>query len=1041
MKAFTKVMSLLLLVAMCMSFMAAPAYAAEPVGRVTADMMGEEPAFEPAPDPAPAANGDSTVQAAESATQAAPAQKVVRAVLQKANGSEYTYETLAAAISNAASGDVVVVKSDASFGSTLFLDKKITLVNYGHTLTVNVVATSAGISGSGATIRGGAVVVNASPVKVAEGQPAPVYQPGIVGVTLDDVRVSYSGPWSMLGGSVTVYGGNYSSDPGAHVAPGYETVLDSDGRYKVQEAKPVEGEEPAVTEETVVTEEPVEGEEPVVTEEPAEGEEPVVTEEPTEGEEPVVTEEPVEGEEPVVTEEPVEGEEPAVTEEPAEGEEPAVTEEPAEGEEPVVTEEPVETATPTVIEQITNFLFGSTTEEEDVDEEAKNIEHNSDKLDTAGNTTVTVSGAPDEATLQVSDLGFSAELEEKISENVEGEVKIVKALDINVEGEIDTVEVTIESPSFIGLSEAPSLWHMVGDTPVPVTIISFDGVNGKIVFAASSFSPYVVTVPDVMDPSTKNDEEEVTVELAPDAKVKDGDIQTAVDGATTGSFTVILSANATWNVSDWGSVDNLEINLKGHTLTGPVDVPSGKTLTITGTNSNSVVNGDIDADGNVVLAGTGKVKGDVNLNDGSLYIDGSKFPVSGTIAANGSSFVEIGFGSYGAITADSSAGGHITGGTFKTDVPENLLAPGYSSIKKGDNKYQVEMTQEATVKTINGAIEFSRNGGNYVEFYKGEANAAQNYSFQFAVTKKDGLTDLAIMDPSGTVTALTTEYTYDTGTGRVVISKNSLSTLLNSVPAGRGYIQFTFANGSFIEVPLNIYPNVTFEPTTYVIDSFEPVVFTMTDEPSYITVDLKDGENPYNKLLDSSNYSISGDKLTLSSSYLNLMKPGSHNFDFWYDMGYGKTVRLRCTVLVSQDYKIVQINNVEMYKDKNMADVNWYQYSGKNLNFTANGDSSKFTGVKVDGKLISAGNYLVTKDTANGTTNVGLYPGYLATLAQGKHTISVVFTDGEATATFNVLGASSSPKTGDNNNMVLWAAVLVLSGAAVVALIPKKKKQ
>ena len=95
----------------------------------------------------------------------------------------------------------------------------------------------------------------------------------------------------------------------------------------------------------------------------------------------------------------------------------------------------------------------------------------------------------------------------------------------------------------------------------------------------------------------------------------------------------------------------------------------------------------------------------------------------------------------------------------------------------------------------------------------------------------------------------------------------------------------------------------------------------------------------------------------------------------------------------------------------------------------------------MDGKLIAAGNYMVTKDTANGTTNVGLYPGYLATLAQGKHTIAVVFTDGEATATFTILGASSSPKTGDTNNMMIWAAVLVLSGAAVVALIPKKKKQ
>ena len=49
-----------------------------------------------------------------------------------------------------------------------------------------------------------------------------------------------------------------------------------------------------------------------------------------------------------------------------------------------------------------------------------------------------------------------------------------------------------------------------------------------------------------------------------------------------------------------------------------------------------------------------------------------------------------------------------------------------------------------------------------------------------------------------------------------------------------------------------------------------------------------------------------------------------------------------------------------------------------------------------------------------------------------------------ATASFNILAAGStsykSPKTGDNSNVALWAAVLVLSGGAVVALIPKKKK-
>ncbi len=51
MKARTKLLSMLLLIAMCMGFMAVPAYAAGTyedavVGRVTMDMMYDEPATE-----------------------------------------------------------------------------------------------------------------------------------------------------------------------------------------------------------------------------------------------------------------------------------------------------------------------------------------------------------------------------------------------------------------------------------------------------------------------------------------------------------------------------------------------------------------------------------------------------------------------------------------------------------------------------------------------------------------------------------------------------------------------------------------------------------------------------------------------------------------------------------------------------------------------------------------------------------------------------------------------------------------------------------
>ena len=55
--------------------------------------------------------------------------------------------------------------------------------------------------------------------------------------------------------------------------------------------------------------------------------------------------------------------------------------------------------------------------------------------------------------------------------------------------------------------------------------------------------------------------------------------------------------------------------------------------------------------------------------------------------------------------------------------------------------------------------------------------------------------------------------------------------------------------------------------------------------------------------------------------------------------------------------------------------------------------------------------------------------------------MTILFKDGEATAQFDVHIGSASPKTGDESNLVLWAAVMLLSGSAVVALVPRKKKQ
>lgn len=142
------------------------------------------------------------------------------------------------------------------------------------------------------------------------------------------------------------------------------------------------------------------------------------------------------------------------------------------------------------------------------------------------------------------------------------------------------------------------------------------------------------------------------------------------------------------------------------------------------------------------------------------------------------------------------------------------------------------------------------------------------------------------------------------------------------------------------------------------------------------------------------------------------------------------------------------------YKITEGANGSWTQNSDGTLRFVANGDFSKFTGVKVDGTFIAADKYTAV----SGSTVITLKKDYLSTLSSvGKHTLTVVYSDGECSTEFEIRAAqggsnttpdkpnqddSKSPKTGDNSNLMLWAALLFISGGAVIGttVVSKKKK-
>ena len=151
------------------------------------------------------------------------------------------------------------------------------------------------------------------------------------------------------------------------------------------------------------------------------------------------------------------------------------------------------------------------------------------------------------------------------------------------------------------------------------------------------------------------------------------------------------------------------------------------------------------------------------------------------------------------------------------------------------------------------------------------------------------------------------------------------------------------------------------------------------------------------------------------------------------------------------------------YKFLEGANGKWTKSSDKNLAFRANGEFSKFTGVKVDGTKIDADKYTAV----SGSTIVNLKKEYLETLSVGKHTLTVAYTDGECSTEFEIKAASTTkkdttdkenksskttaskldnaktPKTGDNSNILLWITLLFSSGVMLMGktFANKKRKQ
>ena len=121
------------------------------------------------------------------------------------------------------------------------------------------------------------------------------------------------------------------------------------------------------------------------------------------------------------------------------------------------------------------------------------------------------------------------------------------------------------------------------------------------------------------------------------------------------------------------------------------------------------------------------------------------------------------------------------------------------------------------------------------------------------------------------------------------------------------------------------------------------------------------------------------------------------------------------------------------------ANSSWKQNSDGTLTFRADGEFTKFTGVKVDGNLVPADQYTAV----SGSTIVTFNSDYLKTLSAGAHTLTVLFNDGECSTNFEVTvaknenGGNTNPGNTENTGSSTPAPAQTGSESAAVAKAPK----
>lgn len=184
-----------------------------------------------------------------------------------------------------------------------------------------------------------------------------------------------------------------------------------------------------------------------------------------------------------------------------------------------------------------------------------------------------------------------------------------------------------------------------------------------------------------------------------------------------------------------------------------------------------------------------------------------------------------------------------------------------------------------------------------------------------------------------------------------------------------------------------------------------------------------------------------------------------YSFDGWYtDSGFTSKFDFGSAIIADTTLYAKWTCEIS-YTFENDDVLTWQLGSTINLNYVIhrNIDDSKtfslFEEVKIDGKTVSADNYIAV----SGSLNLGLKSGYLNTLSAGEHTLEVVFEDGTVSIEFNIKAVDPSPtptsptpttnpqgnlpQTGEAKSWTAICGILLIAGSVALVIEAARKRR